>query len=93
MTTHPSAGFGKITIDNGYDSHSLRLSSRTLLRIQSGAVMTLRGQGFFVEGAREQDRWAFNCGVVGNLAVFTDTGREIYNGQLSDEEVCLETSP
>lgn len=90
MGPRSHSGTARITVDYGYDIHTLRLSRRTLGRIQTGAVLTLRGQGFLVEGVREQDRWVFNDGVVGRLLVITDEGREIYDGQITDGEVWLE---
>lgn len=89
MSPRARGGTARIIVDYAFDSHSLDLSLRTLRRIQAGAVLTLRGQGFHVEGVREQDRWAFNHGGSGNLAVFTDTGRDIFNGQMDGGEVWL----
>lgn len=80
----------RITVDFGYDIHTLQLSPRTLRKIQAGAVLSLRGPGFLVDGVREQDRWVFNSDAVGRLIVVTDEGREIYDGQITDGEVRLE---
>lgn len=74
---------------NGYDHHSLTLSGRTLARILAGTAMTLKGQGFPVEGFMEQDRWTFNQGTVGAVHVSTDEGREVFEGSLGDAEVTV----
>ena len=92
MPPRHRGGTARISVDYGYDIHSLQLSRRTLQGIRVGAALALRGQGFFVEGVREQDHWVFNSGAVGRLIVITDEGREIYDGQITDGEVWLEQS-
>lgn len=92
MKAQPKTSTARISVDYGYDIHSVQVSLRMLRRIQAGAVLTLRGQGFLVEGVPEQDRWVFNEGAVGRLIVITDEGREIYDGQITDGEVWLEKS-
>lgn len=92
MAPRSPSGTARISVDYGYDIHSVQVSLRMLRRIQAGAVLALRGQGFLVEGVREQDRWVFNDGAVGRLVVITDEGREIYDGQITDGEVWLEQS-
>lgn len=78
-------------MDYGYDTHSLVLSLRTFRRIQAGALLTLRGQGFFVEDVKEADSWIFNATVPGSIHVDTDEGREVFDGSFGDEEVWVET--
>ena len=72
-----------ITVDFGYDIHSLTISHRTYMRILKGVSLTLKGQGFYCEGEREQDYWAFNETDPGSLWVYTEEGRDIINDELS----------
>lgn len=83
------SGTAKVFVDNGFDQHSLTLSGRTLTRIQAGKPVILRGQGFPVEGVLESDSWTFNHLVPGRIHVFTDTGREVFEGNLRDAEVAI----
>lgn len=78
-----------MVVFNGYDHHSLILSGRTLARIQAGRPVTIKGQGFPVEGASEPDLWSFNFGTMGVVVVTTDTGREVFTGSLGDAEVLV----
>lgn len=90
MSPRTRGGTARITVDYGYDLHSLVLSFRTFRRIQAGAVLTIRGQGFFVEGVKETDSWTFNASSPGSIRVETDEGREVFEGNLGDEEVWVE---
>lgn len=87
MRPTPKSRWAEITVYNGYDQHSVRLSGRTLERIQSGKLVRLRGQGFHVEGRREADFWTFNATEPGSILVDTDEGREVFEGNFADEEV------
>ena len=78
-----------MTVDFGYDQHSIRLTERTFAQIQAGIPVAIRGQGFLVEGALEEDHWAFNIGAVGAVQVSTDTGREVFEGRLGEAEVVV----
>lgn len=84
---HFKSGTAKVFVDNGLDQHSLVLSGRTLARIQAGKLVTIQGQGFHVEGVMEQDLWAFNGSALGAIHVSTDTGRDVFDGNLRDTEV------
>jgi hypothetical protein len=59
MTKHQN-GRVRLTVNYGYDIHSIEVPASTWLQIQGGESMTVRGQGFFVEGEFSQDEWAFN---------------------------------
>ncbi len=52
--------------------------------------MTIQGQGFPVEGVLESDEWAFNFGAPGTIYVSTDTGREVFEGNLGDAGVAVQ---
>lgn len=80
-------GMARVVVDYGYDLHTLVLPRLTLAKIQAGEPMVVEGQGFPVEGELEQDHWTFNYGALGALHISTDTGREVFEGNLGDAEV------
>ena len=90
MRPTPKSGWVEITVYNGLDHHSVRLSRRTLSRIHAGKLVRLRGQGFHVEGRREADCWTFNSTATGSIQVDTEEGREVFQGHFGDEEVWVE---
>lgn len=90
MRPTPKSGRVKITVYNGFDQHSVCISGRTMARIQAGNHVHLRGQGFFVEGLKEVDFWAFNVTAPGSIYVDTDEGREVFEGNFRDAEVWAE---
>jgi hypothetical protein len=79
-----------ITVDYGYDIHSLRLSKRTHDRIVSGKSAEIHGQGFHWEGEADKDIWFFNRDAPGQLYVTTDSGGDIFEGTLKDAHVDIE---
>lgn len=83
-------GAARVTVDYGFDVHTLAISGWTQARIEAGEPMTVKGQGFPVEGVMEQDLWSFNFSAVGAIHVSTDTGREVFEGHLGDAEVALQ---
>lgn len=78
-----------MTVDFGYDLYSISIEEAVFARIQAGEPVAAAGQGFPVEGVLEQDRWMFNHGAVGAVHVFTDEGREVFEGDLEDDEVVI----
>jgi len=85
-----------ITVDYGYDIHSIIFSGRTYTRIMSGKPVTVKGQGFSWEGISDQDYWQFNVnkqgiGEQGALYVYTADGGEVFIGNLNDMEVSFES--
>jgi len=90
MRSTPKSGRMEITVYNGYDQHSVRLSGRTMAQIQAGKHVHVRGQGFFVEGVKEADSWTFNATSPGSVYVDTDEGREVFEGHFGDDEVWVE---
>ena len=76
-----------VTVDYGYDIHSISFSGRTWMRIQNGERLTLKGQGFHWDGRPDQDRWSFNARYPGSVDVYTDDGGDIFAGSLEDHEV------
>lgn len=77
----------QVTVDYGYDVHSIRIGGSTFARIQVGQPLVVEGQGFPVEGVMEDDQWAFNFGAMGAVHVSTVGGREVFEGNLGDDEV------
>lgn len=77
----------RVTVDYGYDVHSVSIPEAVFAQIQAGQPVVVEGQGFPVEGVMERDQWTFNCGAVGSVHVVTDEGREVFDGGLGDAEV------
>ena len=82
----------EITVDYGYDIHSLEISDEELKDIQLGKKLEIEGQGFPVEGEMEKDCWKFNTVEQGSIEVCGEEGRQIYVGNLSNEEVSVAIS-
>ena len=49
-----------LTVDYGYDIHSVEASRDDWERALAGERISFGGQGFYVEGVREDDYWSFN---------------------------------
>lgn len=77
----------RVVVDFGYDLHAIYISETTFSQIQAGQPLVVEGQGFPVEGVREEDRWMFNNRALGAIYVSTDEGREVFEGYLGDAEV------
>lgn len=84
------SGEVKITVDYGYDIHSLVISGKTWDRIWKGTNVSVRGQGFHWDGEPDQDRWTFNRSVRGAVKVGTDGGGQIYEGNFLDGNVWVD---
>jgi hypothetical protein len=82
-------GTARITVNYGYDIHSIELSGRSLSLVLKGRGLTLRGQGFPWEGRPDPDNWEFNEAELGSLRVYTDGVGEIFNGNLANGEVWI----
>lgn len=78
-----------ITVDYGYDVHTLIISGRTFDRVKSGKPLEVKGQGFDSEGERLQDYWAFNTRERGSLEVTYEGAGEIFIGELASGEVTI----
>ena len=85
-TTHAKRKF-EITVDYGYDIHSITVDRKVMDKIKSGEAITVRGQGFYIEGDKERDDWSFNCTAPGSLEVECDNGHQVYIGTLSDANI------
>jgi hypothetical protein len=73
----------KVTINYGYDIHSIVMSQRAWDRIAKGEAVTMKGQGFFIEGVESQDVWKFNSPEAGALTVDAEDGHQIFIGHIS----------
>lgn len=75
-----------ITVDTGYDEHSIEFSGRTFDRISSGKHLIIKGQGFHMdEDGIYQDYWEFNRDSRGSLYVYTDDAFQIYDGDMDGD--------
>ncbi len=79
-----------MTVDYGFDMHSISITETVFAQIQTGKPVTIEGQGFPAEGVMELDEWAFNLGAVGAIHVSTDEGRDVFEGNLGDAEVAVQ---
>ena len=76
-----------ITVNYGYDTHSIVVSQRQLDVIQSGESTSIEGQGFWIEGTETQDVWNFNFSDTGSMEVDGEDGRQIYIGKLNSASI------
>ena len=79
----------RVTVDHDYDQHSLLVEESAFAQIQAGMPVTLKGQGFPVDGVMEQDWRVFNRGIVGVVHVTTDEGRDVFEVHIGDAEVVV----
>jgi hypothetical protein len=74
----------KLTIDYGYDIHSIIVPFTVLEQIAAGKKTIITGQGFPVEGELENDEWAFNTLEANDVHITTDSTREILSGDINN---------
>jgi hypothetical protein len=79
-----------ITVDYGYDIHSVTFSRQNYDRIAAGKKVAIKGQGFYLDGLRVQDFWVFNRDEPGSLYVGYEDAGEIYIGNIDDGEVSID---
>lgn len=84
------SGTVTLTVDYGYDVHSIILSGRTWGRILAGVPVRINGQGFSWEGEPDRDYWLFNVDEPGSLRVETYGGGHIYKGCIDEMNVVLD---
>lgn len=74
----------EITVEWGYEEHSIVVTAENWERIKSGEPVHLRGEGYYHEGEFFQDEWFFGGGVDGTLEVsYGDDGGVGYAGSLA----------
>lgn len=71
----------QLTVEWGYELHSISLRPELWMRIQSGEAMNLKGDGYSYEGFEFQDYWQF-FGQGREEVVVTYTA---VNGDVMDE--------
>ncbi len=77
-----------ITVEWGYESHSIQLSPRDWSKVKGGDGLGIEGAGYFYEGEFFQDYWDFDGGLDGRLEVsYGDDGGCGFDGHLSDAAV------
>jgi len=74
-----------ITVEWGYDNHSIKLTAKDWFKVKSGNSLSKKGKGYYYEGTFFQDYWYFGGGLEGSLSVrYGDDGGEGFNGSLNE---------
>ena len=76
-----------LTIDYGYDCHSVEVSREEWEAALAGELISIKGQGFCVEGEMEEDVWIFNHAAPGDLHVGAEDNSEIFSGSISNVSI------
>ena len=82
-----------ISVEWGYESHSITLTPRNWAKVKSGKSLSIRGEGYYYEGEHFWDYWTFGGGLDGSLDVYYgEDGGHGFSGKLSDTltEECSE---
>jgi len=58
-----------ISVQWGYEIHSITLTPRNWARVKSGKPLSIRGKGYYYEGKHFWDYWDFAGGLEGSLVV------------------------
>lgn len=74
----------RLTIDCGYGIHTVEISSLDWGAIENDEIKIISGDGFHVENQVQQDFWRFNSPNQGDLSIYCDTGREVFEGEIGD---------
>lgn len=77
----------RITVNYGYDIHSVTVSAKIVEQIKRGDAVTVKGQGFFIEGEKTKDVWSFNCTGPNALEVEGEDGHEIFIGKVTSATI------
>lgn len=74
-----------ITVEWGYEHHSLALSRKDWDLIKAGQSLRIRGDGYYYEGDFFWDYWFFGGGLDGILQVdYGEDGATGFVGKLRD---------
>jgi hypothetical protein len=77
-----------ITVEWGYDCHSITLTPENWAAIKSGRAHSQRGTGYYYERELFWDYWSFAGGLEGELEVgYGDDGGQGFVGKLSDATI------
>lgn len=78
----------RISVDYGYDIHSVTVSAKVVDQIKRGEAVTVKGQGFYIEGEKTKDVWSFHCTGPNALEVEAgEDGHEIFIGEVTDVKI------
>lgn len=73
----------EISVEWGYDLHTIKLTARNWRRVASGKPLSIRGKGYYYEGEFFWDYWDFGGGLEGRLVVtYGEHGGQGFDGQL-----------
>jgi len=74
-----------ITVEWGYEPHSITLTPRNWAKVKSGKPLRIRGKGYYYENEFFWDYWDFGGGLDGTLEVgYGESG-----GQGFTENLCV----
>jgi hypothetical protein len=77
-----------ISVEWGYEMHSITLTARNWRRIISGKPLGIRGKGYHCDGEFFWDRWGFGGGIDGELHVsYGNDGGDGFIGNLKDAQI------
>ena len=77
-----------ITVEWGYESHSITLTPRNWAKIKSGAPHRQRGKGYYCGPEFFWDYWVFGGGMDGDLTVdYGNDGGQGFVGKLRATEI------
>lgn len=83
----PSRRKYRITVNYGYDIHSVTVTAKTVDQIKRGEAVTVKGQGFYIEGEKTKDVWSFHCTGPNALEVDGEDGHEIFIGKVTSAKI------
>ncbi len=69
-----------ISVEWGYELHSIKLSARDWALVKSGEGLSKRGKGYYYEAQFFWDYWNFGGGLSGSL--YVDYGNDGANGYM-----------
>jgi|JI10StandDraft_1071094.scaffolds.fasta_scaffold3984730_1 hypothetical protein len=77
-----------VTVQWGSEDHSITLTARNWNAIKTGRPLSIRGKGYWYEGAFFWDNWTFGGGLEGTLRVdYGKDGATGFDGSLSEATV------
>jgi hypothetical protein len=77
-----------ISVEWGYEQHSITLTPRNWAKVKSGKELFIRGKGYRYEVEFFWDYWHFAGGMEGKLEVwYGDDGGLGFDGQLRDADI------
>jgi hypothetical protein len=81
----------KITVEWGYEEHTITLTPRNWAKVKSGKELYIRGKGYHYEGEFFWDYWYFGGGLGGDLVLYYgnhgDYSATGFDGKLEDAKI------